>query len=54
MNTSMKTQLLELVEGMTEDGYSFSETPAVFKWKYKETPSLQYSLIIEEVPSVTN
>ena len=44
---TMKEQLLELINGMEEEGFDFDEESAVFQWVYEEKPFHVFTMTID-------
>ena len=49
MNDVMKTGFTQLKENLLNQGIDLQETPALFKWSYKEEPEIEYQLLIKVI-----
>lgn len=49
MNEVMKTGFTQLKESLLNQGIDLQETPALFKWSYKDEPEIEYQLLIKVI-----
>lgn len=46
MNENLKGILEKIVEDLKGQGIDLQSTPALFKWRYPDSPTVEYSLLI--------
>lgn len=47
MQESLKEILMRIVEDLKSQGIDLQETPALFKWRYPDSETVQYQLLIK-------